>query len=556
MQNVKIIGGDTETFEGRPFSFQFFYKGCGEIIFVDHEKATRKFLEWLDCLEDGEYVIYFHNLVYDLISLFYDQRLIFAAEDFDVKIQEWRITGIYAQLAFATLIKDRKIVHLRDTHAFFKTKLSALAEKFCPDLPKLNAPEGLGEKIFTRNDKDFCDYSMRDAEITYHVGNVLVNWHRKFDIPLSVSAPAFAAKVYKREFLKQTIPLPDKKKIYAALHSYHGGKNATSVKAGWYRGVTLLDINSAYPWAMSQIPDFSDLNRYKNVSAINPTTPLPILGVYKISGYANKCKWPCLFDHAFLPIQGVFENVWVSGPELVQAMVQNEVKITRVYGYYYDAPKKSLYSLRDYSEYFYNLKNVDDIEKSERDFYKLLLNSLYGKFIQSKSDKEDLGFFYDLDTNRIGREKNIVAGGLFHPFIATLITGFVRAKIHQLEHKYKAIHTATDGFFTMEKKFELSNELGGLKIEAQGDLLLFRNKLYILYGKEGKLKSRIFPNQKIVKYALHGFHGSVFDLERCYKTKDFSYEFVKVNKLKESLRRGLDVNRFEKRKAKLNIEVF
>ena len=116
--------------------------------------------------------------------------------------------------------------------------------------------------------------------------------------------------------------------------------------------------------------------------------------------------------------------------------------------------------------------------------------------------------------------------------------------IHKYEHKYKSIHTATDGIICFKKNvknFKENNNLGGIKIENEGDVLIFRNKLYIIYNK----------NKEIIKYALHGFHSNVETLEEMYKKGINEYEYVKVNKLRESNRRNLQVNKFEKRIATL-----
>lgn len=562
IKDYYIVGGDTETCEGKPFSFQFYSEQLKlkKIIWVEPKTSTRKMCEFMDTLPDGESVIWFHNLAFDLISLFYDRHVLFVNEDFGFTAYGWDVQGIYANVRFIKCTRGKKIVHILDTGAYYKTRLEKLAEMFCPELPKLNKPSGLGTKIFDESDDMFCDYAMRDSEITYNVGVYLCAKHKEYEIPLSVSAPHFAANIFKHRHMKKDIPLPKRAVIFSSLHSYHGGKNNITVPYGWYEKVKLLDIISAYPAAMSELPSFTNSDAYKSIEGSDhPESDLPRLGVYRISGHAKECKWPILYDRGFSAIQGEFSNEWVTGPELNEAVRSKEISITSLYGTYYDKELDNETSpFKSFVEEFYSLKNEADSSKDKvnREFYKLLLNSLYGKFIQSKGDKAHLGYYYDMDKQKISHEKLVIAGGLFHPFIASLITGIVRAKIHQLEHKYSALHTATDGIFTFAKNFREDNKLGGLKLEAYGDLLLFRNKLYILYGPKGasKLKSSVFKERTILKFALHGFNGSVFDLERIYVTGDPTYEFKKVNKLRESLRRGYNVNAFEKRQGTLNVE--
>jgi hypothetical protein len=163
---------------------------------------------------------------------------------------------------------------------------------------------------------------------------------------------------------------------------------------------------------------------------------------------------------------------------------------------------------------------------------------------------------FDTDDKHLDEIRMLIAGGMFNPFIATLTTGHTRAYIHRLEHEYEALHTSTDGIFTQKKPQE-SSGLGGLSIEAYGTLLLLRNKLYIFYGKTDKpepekKRSALFPKLEIVKWALHGFHSTVETLEAMYENGLTEYDYIKVNKLRESLRRNLTPNKFEKRRSKVN----
>jgi hypothetical protein len=448
-----------------------------------------------------------------------------------------------------------------DTAAYFPFRLEKLAELFCPELPKLRPPEGLGSKKFTIKDKDFIEYAMRDAEIAYYVGKQIATMHEEFNVPLCVSAPHLASRVFRKHFMDKTILLPPKKIVYSALASYHGGKNNLTAPKGFYKNVYALDIRSAYPFAMAQFPSFTNKDLYHGLSGTgNPEKELPPYGIYKISGKAKECRYPILYNHGFKPVFGDFEHVWTTGFELNEAMRAKEIELLNVEGYYYDADKDNEPSaFKKFVDHFFKLKDSAP-DEIHRVFYKLILNSLYGKFIQTRSTSTMLDLSYEIDTKTLTMETDLVAGGLFNPFIATLITGHTRAYIHRLEHQYNALHTSTDGIFTQTKPME-KDGLGGLSIEAHGDLLLFRNKLYIIYAPIEKtdrhnknlIRSSIFSGKKVVKYALHGFHGKLAVLEKMYQKGVKEYDYIKCNKLRESLRRGLQVNKFESRTSKLNV---
>lgn len=586
--NVVSVGVDSETKRGKPISFQFFSSEAGleDIIWIKKpENATRSFCAYLDSLPrtgDRHYVFFGFNLAFDMVSFFYDRHAILRGESIKAKWYGWSVEIVYAAVRFAVFRKGKKHVTLIDTAAYFSSPprpLADLAAIFCPDLPKLVAPEGLGQRDFGPKDKHFCAYAMRDAEIAYYIGLFLIERHREWDVSLAVSGPHFASKVFRRHFLKKTIPLPPRKIVYAALSSYHGGKNNITVEPGLYKNVHALDIKSAYPHAMSIMPSFSDPALYFVMEGDYTPDSVPPYGIYKISGTAKACKWPAVFNANFKPVSGYFSSIWITGFELNEALRCKEVEIDSLYGYFYDAEAdKEPSPFKSYVDEFYARKEGAK-EKPQKEFNKLLMNALYGKFIQTRHVAPGMGdIVYDMDEKKLLEDSSIMAGGLFNPFVATLITGHCRAQIHRLEHKYHALHTATDGIHTQKRTGLPRNSangkalpLGSLSIENSGDVLILRNKLYIFYrgttledrrsvadskanGSKPKVRlSTIYPAKTIIKYALHGFHGNIETLEKLWETGTRDYEYIKVNKLRESLRRKLQVNDFVTRRGSVRL---
>jgi hypothetical protein len=578
--HVIPVGIDTETKHGEPITFQFFSKTIDleKIIWLKSGKtATKSFFDFCDSLpstRNRHYVFFGHNLAFDMVSIFWDRHSRLRDESIKSEVwYGWKVEIVYAAVRFAVFKKGHKSITLIDTGAYFSSPprpLWQLAEIFCPDLPKLQAPKRLGSRSFKPSDKRFCAYAMRDAEIAYYVGLFLLERHKEWDVSLSVSGPHFASKVFRRHFLKKSIPLPPRKITYAALSSYHGGKNNITCKTGLYKNVYSLDIKSAYPHAMSIMPSFSNPDLYKILSGKGTPDSFPPYGIYKISGVAKKCKWPSIFSHNFKPIQGEFSGIWITGFEINESLRSNEVSLSDTFGYFYDADAdKEPSPFKNYVDEFYKRKEISK-DKPQREFNKLLMNALYGKFIQTRhlvNGMSDLVF--DLDEKKLLEDSSIQAGGLFNPFIATLITGHCRAVIHRREHEFKAIHTATDGIFAnnlTQKQIRkirkaCTNRVGDFSIEHHGDCLIFRNKLYIFYARmvrkdyrdKSIKRSTIFKGKKIIKNALHGFHGTVFALEKLWKTNTREYEYIKVNKLRESLRRKLKVNDFVSQTATLKV---
>jgi hypothetical protein len=330
----------------------------------------------------------------------------------------------------------------------------------------------------------------------------------------------------------------------------------------WHTDVVSLDISSAYPFAMSQLPSFSNEKLYRRakIKASDRRTynnGVPKFGVYNISGTAANCAWPSLFDRSFNAMQGKFYDVWVNGYDLNAALTSGEVKLSSIKGYFYDHTRDRHASpFSAFVNDFYQRKE-SATDPVSRYMYKTVLNSLYGKFIQTtRKEDETTG------------ESIYEAGGMYHPFIASAITAHTRAYIHDIEHEFSAIHTATDGVFAPNKKGmarrlaafnkvrQNTTGLGALKLEASGDLLLLRNKLYVLYSdSEGKISSKHFKGKMINKYALHGFQSSVYTLEELVAFNRRKYETHRPNQLRESLKsKGVKIpNNFETRSMILKV---
>lgn len=568
-----IYGGDTETVAGLPNTLQMHSEdvSCDEIFFVTKKDSFKTFLKWCGSLKTRyEHVMYIHNLAFDLPEFFYGHHELLASGDFDFDFCGWHIEGVYGTPTFARLTKGLHTITLVDSYSFYRGSLLSASALYCPDLPKLARPRDLGKVRITPRDKSKIKYAMRDAVVAYHIGKGIEAIHQEFDVRQAVSVADLSAKIFRKQFLNYTIPQPNKEIVRASMAAYHGGKNGITAKPGWHLGVTSIDISSAYPKAMADMPAFENGNLYRKYNAKGSgVRSVPRYGVYCISGTVKDCDYPCLFDDGFKTLKGRVTDQWVHGFDLNEALRNSEIKVTKIRGHYYDAERDhGAPALRGFVNDFYTRKQSEP-DRVRRYMYKTILNSLYGKFIQTR--KRNLSTVVSVDSEDVGEAGDLVAGGLFHPFIASGITADCRARIHRLEHHWKALHTATDSVFTQKsvvdkkgaRNFDLhpgQKALGAMDRECHGDLLLIRNKCYIIYSNRnsGKLppdcfESRTFPGKMIIKRAMHGFQGTVFDLEQLIATGRRSYQYTHANKLKESVRRGLQVNDFIERTGTLKV---
>lgn len=540
--------------QGPPITLQFYgqmgkrFNGC---IFLRERAASTVFLAQLSKLPPGRYRMYGHNLEFDMLSILWNVRTKLLTGSFEMRIGSWDIQGRFTKPIFATFRDGQRTVELVDSILWFQTSLEKAAKIVCPDLPKLQRPAGLGTKMFKPSDDVFVEYAMRDAVVAYHLGLAIERFHEELEIPSQISLASMAAACFRLNYMQRDIYQPPRYEWMAmAQASYHGGVNRVreGMFPAWHTNVTALDLSSAYPYAMSGFPDFGNAAAYRSFKRVKRRTPnkVPDLGVYKISGSAAKCYWPALFGHDFKPLQGRFVGQAVSGYELNIALRSGEVKLTSLEGFTYD--DESDYSpFAAYVAYFYKMK-AESTDPVMRYMYKIMLNGLTGKFIQTSED-------FTLVDGKLVRIQR--AGGLYQPFIASLITGHTRSVMHPLEHRYKALHTATDGIFAPgSHKGASAKVLGAVVDEGHGDLALFRNKLYILYSDketDSTYPSEVFEGRHILKCARHGFQGTVANLESMLISQVREYRVNKPVKLKSAVRTGDAPNKFVRSARRLNI---
>jgi hypothetical protein len=228
----------------------------------------------------------------------------------------------------------------------------------------------------------------------------------------------------------------------------------------------------------------------------------------------------------------VFTDVWVTGWEL--ASCWHELRVDRMYGWIWQPSALARNPFHAYVDFFFGKKASTPKEDPRREMFKLLLNALYGKLIQRAEE----------DGPKEQRE--VVAGMLFNPFWASQITGHCRARLHQLEHRYHAIHSSTDSILTRDRvpEHELGPGLGQLEVKAEGTLTVLRNKLYLLRDDSGVVR----------KFALHGFRGRVADLDRLLmRGAGTEYQIQHMWRPRESRRTGQKPFRMTPRTFTLDI---
>lgn len=522
-KDKKFITCDTESIMGKPYCIQFYDGETAQIIYDKEKNITDCFLDYIKENFEPGMVIWFYWMGFDMPMTFFNQKNLFTYDNFDLDIDDGDFTFHFVcdKVWFADCTYKGKRFYIRDAFQYFHKSLDKVSKDLKVNTPKMKRPDYIGLREPTDEERDYYEtYSINDVLCLWEVVEWIDNNHVDYNIPISISIADFCGKIFKKDFMRKgdVIKALDNSVSVPALLSYHGGKSEFYLDhPAKIREIYEYDIVSAYPYAMSKLPNFlnceyrkSKENKYNGEH-----------GLYCIT-VTTKCPhWP-IYTHDFKH-SNYFYKTWITGYELlelIREMPMDEIFIHESIIVIEHEPLETN-SLYHYVQHFFKKKN-EATNPTERLFAKICLNALYGKFISKLMEDQ-----YD------EAEAKYVGGALFNPFIATLITGFVRAYVHRIEDVLQPFHTSTDSFITRNpdgvKMFPGENGLGALELKCQGNAYIFRRKLYLINDEQDNIK----------KDALHGFYSTKEKLWEMYmnrKNKYMStyYNFERMVKLKEA----------------------
>lgn len=239
------------------------------------------------------------------------------------------------------------------------------------------------------NQNDFEIYCIRDCEIVEKFVLYLINFCKDHNVEFSYSASGIAFKTFRNSFLQEkTIKIHNNRHtIKIEKKSYKGGLTIPFF-IGKITNQTIYatDINSMYPNIMrnKDIPiELLSYNSYAYYNQLQLNNILSDNSKYHII----RCKMfiPINEKDKFIQITQNKENIICNGKIKDVILHQSEIDyyfpyITFIYAIWSYKKGKPFTS---YIDYFYNIKKHPKTE-IERNFAKMLMNSLTGKFGQMK----------------------------------------------------------------------------------------------------------------------------------------------------------------------------
>lgn len=430
-----IYAFDTESVDlgdrYEPMCFQISSTGGECIQYIPpNGRALHQFIEffvrnysWKE-FENRTAFMYGHNLKYDWLQLIkhYPDLLSMArtgvglAEDYEIYRGEYSVTllknalfaGNAPHFTLRLAMSKREYVDLkfRDTFSFFPSSLDKLAKTLKLSTQKMKRQNDIGKRDYrdepdSEDKREFEIYSKTDALVTRLVGEQIRTLHQTAGMRrIRVSAPGFAIN-----YLYHNIPegtkivsgVKDTSIMQLVLDTYAGGRTG-GIYHGKVENLSVLDFHSSYPASMVSLPSFSptmEYVRHPSPETMTQEELVEIMGechcFMRVSGEETDFKYPAIVqarNNKLTPIAGKFENIATTGVEAYVGIKSGTLSITKVHDLIMliEMEVPDILPFKEFAESAYQRKDEAEKDSSEYTSAKLVLNSGYGKLIESRTE--------------------------------------------------------------------------------------------------------------------------------------------------------------------------
>lgn len=621
IQPYNIFGFDIETYgKYNKFLMGSIVNGSNNYVFWDKDDMINFILT--SHIFRGKALIFATNLGFDFLSLFGD------------KLGDYNFEFLIRGSSFLNIkltLKSGHVINFRDTMNFFKGSVAYIGKKIL-GLEKLPKPKCLGKKPKNKIErKELEVYNIRDSYITYKFSEFLQKSFNDLGTNMKYTIASTSMSLFQNKYLDSHMFQPKKEIIDFMFKAYYGGRTEC-INRGKITNRNYYDINSLYPYVMCKKkyphPNYinhikfkwSELNYRGNdiekilLSKNSKNNGLDLIKNYEGISY---CLINCKFDLKILESKGLegLENypiipfrdefrgkltfplgyieTYQTHLELRKA-ISLGYDVTVIESYYYT---KTFNPFENFVNDLYNKRLEEKAKKSPLQMvYKILLNSLYGKFAQkmehteviinnSEENKERIlkairinydrekhnqneRYKIDLidecklthDTGEIispqiyyltDKEKKYIPK-FINPILSIYITSYARLELYNLieESIYNGFlpdYFDTDSIIT-QHTFNESKELGALKKEYEiKEGVLVKPKMYFFKGIDEDSKDcEIYKCKGLMNIKSYEDFVNILD------TKE--YHYTKFTKFKESLRRKIYFNEMIDVTKKLDLE--
>lgn len=425
---------------------------------------------------------------------------------YDVKLRYNKSSFLKASFYFSNKKKpDIQVIDLKNFNG--SNSLGQLAKKF--GLEKLEFKNLGCLKAYQKNKKQFEQYAINDAKITYLIFKQIIQTAQKYNklkqIPLS--APSLSYNLF---VSKNSLPRYDNKFDFICNQLLKGGRTEVFIRgcvdSNNFGKIYSYDFNSLYPFVMYRY-EFPNTEKLVKKSLDFDYEGFAICKVKIFDNYIGAIGVHSIIDgykKLVFPtgnIRGVF-----SFAELKFIEDYGLGKIEKVISAY--AFDRIQSPFKQFIEFWYNIKKQNN---EMRQVAKLILNSLYGRLCtrlyninvrkfdtNNITPNELVGCIVDWDNSpnllRKIQESDRFVGS--NPIIGAYITALARLELTKLlidlkDRNKEIFYCDTDSVFT-NAKINTSNELGALKLEGVYSKCIFiKSKSYITFNENDKVTYKL-----------------------------------------------------------------
>jgi len=468
--NKLTVGFDIETYgDKNKFLMCSFIHDDKIRIFWDKEEAIKelqsKFYKdvWM-CAT---------NLMFDFFGLFHEAK---EQKYFNILLRGSSLLKAQAQMDDRSKFTNEKTKHkieFIDTMNFLPASVKKLGRII--GVPKLECPEFLGEKPKTQSEREQLErYNVNDSFISKKFIDFLRESFNDANCKMRITIASTAMDYWRRNYLKNYIVQPRIEALLDHYPAYFGGRTEV-FKRGFVHDLNYYDFNSLYPSVM--VKEYPDPNSIMH----NSRTRRDLIQHYEgISEVEVTC--PEKLNIPILPYRD--EKVLFPGGTFKGTYTHAELRHAKSWGYRIRPAGQTYYytkKIRPFKEFVTEVYEKRKSLKKEKNplqlVYKLLMNSLYGKFGQKITKRENivheskitLEALNNVDFKRVKdyfiiKTKKIRCPVFVLPIFSIYTTAYARIKMYDAMRTCDPYYVDTDSILTPDR-LRSSDRLGALKME-------------------------------------------------------------------------------------------
>lgn len=441
--------------------------------------------------------IFFYNLGYDaecILKLLPEKILRSYMWKKELKFQYRGYKIHYIDRKKLTISKGHHSVNCYDIMQYYENK--KLEKAYTDSIKKpldqkyletKNQRSEFTKYYYTRHKNQVRDYCIKDCILTKELAQ---HWLEIFYKVFSFLPKNWISSGYLAEkvLINNDIFVPKFNEIpyeiqELARNSFYGGRFEL-IQRGFIGECYLYDLNSAYPFALSTLPEITN-GRWIRSKKVNPKAKLGFFFILAdIDDTVKIAPFPFRKKNGTICYPSGKFKTWVTLDELNMVKEDSKIKCKILESYQFIPNKNCTYPFKKFIEGLYEKRMKLRDERNELQIaIKIILNSIYGKTVQR--------------TNRR-------IGNIFNQVIGSSITGFTRAQLYKFMKQHnldnQVVAFATDSIAVRIKvPIKSSKKLGEMKLDKYANDVIFLSNGFYRFNGEWKRRGVGFDHDRKVE---------------------------------------------------------